>query len=130
MKLPCLLFDPECPMCLRFKQAAERLEIEGGLHFYPINDPQIIEEFSFIRKEDMETEVHLIVTAKPPKILIGHEVIEYLAKHNPKFKKLAWLLDTKVGEKASQAFYQSLNKIRQSLQHHCHKCKKGREHNI
>ncbi|MEC7276747.1 MAG: DCC1-like thiol-disulfide oxidoreductase family protein [Bdellovibrionota bacterium] len=125
MNLPCLLYDPNCPMCLRFKQAISRMEFDTDLSFYPINDEEVLSEIDFIEPSSIEKEVHLLVSKSPQGVLVGHEVIEYLAKHNPTVKKLAWLLDTKVGEQASKAFYQSLNKIRRSLHNHCPKCKKG-----
>ncbi len=124
MNAPCLLYDPECPMCLRFKQAIERVPFDQEITYRPINDQDLVSDFPFLSKEDYHKEVHLVIEKDPPKVLVGAEVIEYLAKHNPQVKKLAWLLDTKVGEKASEVFYQSLNKIRQSLQNHCPKCKK------
>ena len=124
MSNPCLLFDPDCPMCLRFKQAIERIPFDEEISFRSIYDENLLEDFPFLEKSDFHKEVHLVVDQDPPQVLVGAEVIEYLAMHNPQVKKLAWLLDTKVGEKASQVFYQSLNKIRQSLQNHCPKCKK------
>lgn len=124
MNNPCLLYDPDCPMCVRFKQAIERIPLDEEILFRPIDDESLEEDFPFLTDTNYKDEVHLILENEPPKILVGPDVIEYLALHNPQVKKLAWLLDTKVGEKASQVFYQSLNKIRQSLQNHCPKCKK------
>lgn len=120
---PCILFDPECPLCLRFKQILERLDFDISLSFYPIDDPNLNESFPDLNLDEVFAEVHLILNDEQKTALKGAEVISFLAQHNESVKKYAWLLDSNVGQKASELFYQSVNKLRESLHNGCPKCK-------
>lgn len=101
----------------------ERMEFEFDLHFYPISEPGLLESFPHLNKEAIQKEVHLIIDNEERTSLHGADVIRYLARHNEAVKKYSWLLDTDVGQKASEIFYQSVNKLRESLHNHCPKCK-------
>ena len=120
-QLPFIIFDPECPLCVRFKQAIERLAFDIEIKFYPIDDKGLLEEFSFLKEEEIDSEVHLVLENN--RAIKGADVISYLASHNNSVKKYAWLLETNVGKKASEAFYHSVNRLRESLHNHCPKCK-------
>jgi predicted DCC family thiol-disulfide oxidoreductase YuxK len=120
---PCILFDPDCPLCLRFKQILERLEFDIDLSFYPIDDLGLKESFPQLNLEEVHAEVHLVLDDENQSLLKGPEVIKFLTLHNESVKKHAWLLETNVGQKASELFYQSVNKVRESLHNHCPKCK-------
>jgi predicted DCC family thiol-disulfide oxidoreductase YuxK len=124
MSPPFIIYDPECPLCVRFKQALEHMDFDFSLSFYPLDHPELLREFPKLDQDKINKEVHLILDDEGKNILKGHEVIEYLAKRNSTVKKFAWLLDTDVGEKASHFFYKSVNKLRESLHNHCSTCRK------
>lgn len=124
IQTPVILFDPECPLCVRFKMAIERMNFDEPLFFTPYSSPQVIEQFPHLVLDELSKEVHLIVDEKAMQVLKGAEVIEYLAKHNEAIKKLSWLLESNVGEKASHIFYNTVNKLRESLHNHCTNCRK------
>jgi predicted DCC family thiol-disulfide oxidoreductase YuxK len=124
IKLPVILFDPECPLCVRFKVALERMNFDEPIFFQPLNSQIVIDNFPHLSQEELSKEVHLILDEKGIQSLKGAEVIEYLAKHNESIKKLSWLLESNVGEKASHLFYNTVNKLRESLHNHCSNCRK------
>lgn len=124
IQTPVILFDPDCPMCVRFKMALERMNFDEPISYVPYTSPLVREQFSHLSEDDLGKEVHLILDDKGIQILKGVEVVEYLAKHNESIKKLSWLLESNVGEKASHLFYNTVNKLRESLHNHCANCRK------
>ena len=68
---PHLIYDPSCPMCLRFKQALKRLAVDQNfsISFTPVDDPDLTIKFPFIQQEECEKTLHLIIDDQ--KILKG-----------------------------------------------------------
>lgn len=123
MNLPVLLYDSECTLCTRFKQSLERLSFDLKLNYLSIHDEEIKNLPLMIDTESLHSEVHLIDSEL--NIYKGPEVINYLAKHIKGIKRIAWLLETNVGKKASEFFYKKVNELRDSqLKSDCPKCKK------
>lgn len=122
-KTPCLLYDKECALCRRFKESLERTELNQQLYFYPIQEPKLLEAFPFLQADEIQSEVHLVLDHKVPNIIKGSEVVTYLSTLNPKIKKFAWLIESEVGKKATNIFYRSVNRYRDSLRKQCPKCK-------
>lgn len=127
---PCLLFDEECPLCKRFAQSLERIEFKNNINFYSIYDERIYEEFSFLKKEEVFEEVHLILSNDKGSVLKGAQVVQFLAAENPKVKHFAWLIESDMGQKATEAFYNGINKCRKSLHARCPKCKNKRKQTL
>ena len=123
-KLPVILFDPECPLCVRFKMALERMNFDQPIYFLPYNSKEVCDSFPNLSQDELTKEVHLVLNSEGTQVLRGAEVIEYLAKHNESIKKLSWLLESNVGEKASHLFYNTVNKLRESLHNQCSNCRK------
>ena len=44
-KLPLIIYDSECPLCVRFKQGLEILDFDKRVHYLPLNDENIFAEF-------------------------------------------------------------------------------------
>jgi glyoxylase-like metal-dependent hydrolase (beta-lactamase superfamily II) len=70
----------------------------------------------------MESTCYLLIDENG-KVHKGPEVIQYLAHFFPTISKLAWMLETDVGKKALDFFYQKVNDIRNSQINSCEKCK-------
>jgi predicted DCC family thiol-disulfide oxidoreductase YuxK len=117
-----LIFDSECPLCTRFKQGLELMDLPKKIRFIPLQDPKLFEEFPELNAEDCASQVHLITEER--KILKGPEVVEYLLKTLPGVSKLSWLLDTESGKKATQLFYQKVEELRDILKEKedCNEC--------
>ena len=119
--LPHVLYDPECPLCLRFKQGLEFLDKD--LCFISARDEQVYQEFPELSRQACLEQVHLITSEKT--IVIGSEVVDYLAKRLPGVSKLAWLLDTDKGKKVKDYFYQKVEELRELSQKQdsdCNQC--------
>ncbi|MFZ4712524.1 MAG: thiol-disulfide oxidoreductase DCC family protein [Bacteriovoracaceae bacterium] len=121
LKTPLLIYDSECTLCTRFKQTVERLDSAHKLNFSSIHQEEIYSQFPNLKKEDCHKIIHLI--DENGKIHQGPEVIQYMAHIIPSISKFAWMLDTDVGKKALDFFYQKVNDIRNSQLNSCEKCK-------
>lgn len=108
-QLPLVLFDPECPLCLRFKQGLEFMD--RNLNFVSVRDEDIYQNFPALNRQDCFEKVHLIT--EDQKILKGPEVVDYLIETLPGVSKLAWLLDNEQGKKVKDYFYQKVEELRE-----------------
>lgn len=107
-QFPIVLFDPECPLCLRFKQGLEFMDRD--LNFISVRDESIYQDFPELDRKDCFEKVHLITEDR--KILKGPEVVDYLIETLPGVSKLAWLLDNEQGKKVKDYFYQKVEELR------------------
>jgi predicted DCC family thiol-disulfide oxidoreductase YuxK len=108
-QLPLLIYDPDCPLCLRFKQALEFLD--KSLLFVSVQDSLLYDSFKDLKKEECLEKIHMITKEK--KILKGIEVVDYLAETLPVVKKFSWLLENDQGKKAKEFFYQKVEELRE-----------------
>lgn len=107
--LPLILFDPECPLCLRFKQGLEHLD--RSLNFVSARDPEVFLAFPELNPDNCLEHVHLITTDR--RILKGSEVVDHLLNTLPGVSKLSWLLDNEQGKKVKDFFYQKVEELRE-----------------
>ena len=108
-QLPLILYDPDCPLCLRFKQGLEFLD--KNLHFVSAREDQIYQDFPELNRQVCLEKVHLITADK--KILAGPEVVDFLVETLPGVSKFAWLLDNDQGKKIKDYFYQKVEELRE-----------------
>lgn len=120
--LPLVLYDPECPLCLRFKQGLEHLD--KSLNFVSARDEAVYAQFPELSRQVCLEKVHLITSEK--EILSGPEVVDYLLKTLPGVSKLSWLLDNEQGKKVKEYFYQKVEELRDLThkkdQEDCNQC--------
>jgi predicted DCC family thiol-disulfide oxidoreductase YuxK len=118
--LPIILYDPECPLCLRFKQGLEFLD--KSLTFVSARDDQIYLFFPELDKKTCLEKVHLITSERL--ILAGPEVVDYLVKTLPGVSKFAWLLENEQGRKVKDFFYHKVEELRElsTKKEECHQC--------
>jgi len=119
-KLPLILFDSECSLCKRFKEALEKIDHTHKLNFISIHEKSIYQSFPQLDIKDCHDSVHLIDENK--KIYKGPEVIEYLIHFYPVVSKFAWLVETNIGKKAIDFFYKTVNELRKSELNPCPSC--------
>lgn len=122
--LPLVLFDPECPLCLRFKQGLEFMD--KSLCFISAREDAVYDEYPELSRQACLEKVHLLTEEK--KVLVGPEVVDYLAARLPGVSKLAWLLDTDQGKKVKDYFYQKVEELREQSQKQdaeCNQCPRG-----
>jgi predicted DCC family thiol-disulfide oxidoreductase YuxK len=119
-QLPIILYDPECPLCLRFKQGLEYLD--KSLNFVSAREDRVYEIFPELDRQECLEKVHLITLDKT--ILAGPEVVDYLVKTLPGVSKFAWLLDNEQGKKVKDFFYKKVEELRELSQkkEDCNSC--------
>ncbi len=111
-QLPLILYDPECPLCLRFKQGLQYLD--KNLTFVSAREDEVYQNFPELVKEKCLDQVHMLTADKT--ILAGPEVVDYLVKNLPGVSKLAWLLENEQGKKVKDYFYQKVEELRELSQ--------------
>ncbi len=122
--LPVLLYDSECVLCNRFKQALEHVSGAEILTMVSIHEDEIYNEFPFLSKEECHENLHII--DENGNIHIAGDAITYLTHKFPVVKNFAWLAETGMGKRAVDFFYQMANKYRQYSSKECEGCKKSR----
>lgn len=110
VKTPFLLYDANCALCTRFKQAIERLDFEHRIQYIPVGTAQVYQDFPEIDLEQSKQVLHYVNSEGA--IYRGGEIAPELAKQFPAVNKLAWLLETDVGKKASNYFYDKIKELR------------------
>lgn len=123
--LPVILYDPECPLCVRFKQGLEYLD--KGLHFVSARDEEVYRHFPELSRQACLEEVHMITAEN--QILKGPEVVDHLVKTLPGVSKLSWLLDNEQGKKVKDFFYQKVEELREltnKKNEECEQCPRRR----
>lgn len=120
-QLPLVLFDPECPLCLRFKQGLSFLD--KNLTFVSAREDEVYAAFPELNRQECLEAVHMITSEK--KILKGPLVVDYLVETLPGVSKLAWLLDNEQGKKVKNYFYEKVEELREltnKKQSECEQC--------
>lgn len=107
--LPIILYDPECPLCLRFKQGLSFLDEK--LTFVSAREDEVYSQFPELTRQACLERVHMITSEHV--ILSGAEVVDYLVKTLPGVSKFAWLLDNEQGKKVKDFFYQKVEELRE-----------------
>jgi predicted DCC family thiol-disulfide oxidoreductase YuxK len=107
--LPLILYDPDCPLCLRFKQGLEHLD--KRLNFVSARDDEVYEAFPELNRQDCLEKVHMLTNER--KVLSGTAVVDELLASLPGVSKLAWLLENEQGKKVKDFFYQKVEELRE-----------------
>ena len=122
-RLPILLFDEECEMCKRFKISLEQIDREKKINFIPVQEQEIFKAYPQLDVKMCYEKVHLI--DEDNTVYQGSKVVEFLVKSFPQVSKFSWLLETNMGQKALDFFYDRVNEYRKSShKKNCPKCKK------
>lgn len=108
-QLPLILFDPECPLCVRFKQGLQFLD--KNLTFISAREDEVYLKFPELNRQLCLEQVHLITAERT--ILAGPQVVDYLVQTLPGVSRLAWLLDNEQGKKVKDYFYQKVEELRE-----------------
>lgn len=113
LKLPLLVYDDQCSMCLRFKQGLERLDLNHEITYAPLSHVSLFTLFPQLNADDCQAKVHLVKA--DGSVVTGSDVITEVVRVIPGVGKLAWLLETEVGKSASAFFYEHVESIRKKL---------------
>jgi predicted DCC family thiol-disulfide oxidoreductase YuxK len=119
---PVILFDNQCKLCTRFKQALELMNGEKKVYFLPLHEVQVTSIHPDLNEEECSEFVHLI--DENNQVHKGSEVIEYLIRFYPQVKKISWLLEYESAKKAVESFHNVIHKFKHSKFNTCHECQK------
>lgn len=119
-KLPLLLFDGECTLCVRFKDTLLRTQGFENLNTLPYQNEKVYSFFENLNQEECSKEIHLILETE--EILVGANALEYLLKQNPTVSKFSWLIDSGMGKKAVDYFHQMTDYYRKLAKQRCPNC--------
>ena len=118
-KLPILLYDEKCPLCVRFKESLKRLDGAEDINFVSIYNKEIYTLYE-LSEEECHEQVHFIKENKS--ILKGEQVIKHLITLYPLVSKFSWLLESNMGQKAVSYFHSMTNKMRKDIKRKCPSC--------
>ncbi len=121
---PILIYDGDCPLCVRFKQALEFLDKDGRIQVVSLQSDELFEKYSQLSKSECEKEIHLL--QDDGEVLSGPKVIEYLVSIFPGVRKFSWLVESESGKKAVNFFYDKVNELREKVKKDCPGCSKER----
>ena len=124
--LPLLIFDDECPLCVRFTQSIKLTGREHAPAFISLHHPQLSSLYPTLDLEECAQTIHFIDARGV--LHKGPEAVSELVKLIPAVHKFAWLIDSAMGQKAVDFFYNSANRMRESLLNRCGACKKNKHH--
>ena len=118
--LPCMLYDDLCPLCVRFKQTLEKIPGTKEISMVPLSNIEIFEIYPQLNKKNCKKELHILDCNQ--KVHKGSSAIEFLVNKFPMVSKFAWLIESEVGKKALNYFYQTANNYREKLKKRCEEC--------
>ncbi len=114
LKLPFLIYDDQCPLCLRFKQGLERMDLNHIITYVPLSSELVFSQYPQLNLEACRAKVHFL--RADGTVVTGSEVVVEVIKIIPGVGKLAWLLETDVGKSASTFFFDHIESIRKKIQ--------------
>lgn len=118
-KLPLLVFDSDCTLCVRFTQALKLIDTKSLIHFESLKNEELYEYFSSISLNECQKELHLITKDK---VYRGSEVIDYLIILIPGVEKISWLVRSNAAKSATNLFYKKINSLRLKQKKGCKTC--------
>lgn len=123
-KLPILVYDHECVLCTRFKQALERLPGSSKLSAVSAHDEDLYTQFPILNREECLQTVHVLDAEG--NVRKGADAMAWIIEQFPGATKFTWLLESGMGKKAVEYFHEMASHYRaKSLQKSCPKCNKS-----
>jgi len=120
-ELPILLYNNECEFCNRFKLALEKIPGTKKINMLSIHDPVVFEKYPIVNFADCSEVIHLI--DQNNRVHIGPEVATFLIAEFPGVKKFSWVLESGIGKKAVNIFYEFAEKRKESISKNCPNCR-------
>jgi predicted DCC family thiol-disulfide oxidoreductase YuxK len=114
-----LLYDGECPLCLRAVSRVEAWDREGRVGLLPTQDPGVGERFPWLSEEALMGSIHLVGPGKETWEGVG--AVEELARILPRWRWAAWLFRLPLVRPLGRRVYGwvARHRYRMSCDHHC-----------
>lgn len=120
---PVLIYDEQCPLCKRFKQGLEFMDLKKKIEFRDANDDQTYKDYPQLTQDQCLTEAHFL--RENGDLLTGGDIIAEISHYYPGVKKLSWLLESNMGKKVNDYFYKKVEQLRKSSLRGCSGCGKS-----
>ena len=86
---PVLIYDGECPFCLKQIERIKRRDTEASFEYVPRQTPGLDERFPRLAEGDFDSGMRLI---QPDGIIhVGADAVYHIARRLPGWRRLAWL---------------------------------------
>lgn len=114
-----VIYDDECPLCVRFKQSFERV-YQDEVVFSPLSNKGVFEKFPQLNAEACSQDLHLIDSEG--QVFVGPKALEKIIEKFPFSEKFKWLYQSENGKKAVDFFYSKTHALREKIKNHCPGC--------
>lgn len=94
--------------------------MDKRVSYCPIQDEDIFKQYPQLDPEACRLKVHYL--REDGALLTGSEVVTELLHHFPGVSKFGWLLDSEVGRKTVDFFYQQVEQMRQRMKEKDESC--------
>lgn len=115
-----ILYDENCPLCKRFKEALERIPGTEAIQMISIYDENIFNSFPQLNKNECLKEIHFIDLDL--NVFKGKDAVTQIIKRFPLAEKFSWLIESEMGQKAIQYFNDIAKSYREHLIKDCKNC--------
>ncbi|MFI5391295.1 MAG: DCC1-like thiol-disulfide oxidoreductase family protein [Bacteriovoracales bacterium] len=115
-----ILYDENCGLCRRFKEALERIPGTEEISMVSVHDEKIYSTFPLLNKKECLEEPHFI--DENFNIFKGKEAITQIIKRFPLAKEFSWLVESDMGQKAIDFFNKVAKSYREELNNNCKGC--------
>lgn len=119
---PIVIFDSECPLCVRFKQSLFFLDKGREFEFVALQEEYLFQKYAILNKSECESEIHVLLSEEL--VIKGPEAVKYIISKYSAVKKFSWLIESESGQKAINSFYSKVNQLRKDYKKNCPNCNK------
>ncbi len=119
---PIVIFDSECPLCVRFKQSLLFLDKGREFDFVSLQEEYLFQKYPILNKSECEKEIHVLKSEN--EVIRGGEALSFIISKYDGVKKFSWLIETESGQKAINTFYDRVNHMRKKFKKNCPGCNK------
>ena len=115
-----LLYDENCSLCKRFKEALERLPGTENILMVSVHDENIYSTFPQLNKDECLKEIHFLDINL--NVFKGSEALTRIVNRFPGAKNFAWLIESDMGQKVIYYFNKTAKFYREYLIKDCKNC--------
>jgi predicted DCC family thiol-disulfide oxidoreductase YuxK len=115
-----ILYDENCSLCKRFKEALERIPGTEKIKMISVHDEYIFNSFPQLDKNECLKEIHFLDSNL--NVFKGKDAVTQIIKRFPLAETFSWLVESKMGQKAINYFNEVAKSYREHLIKDCKNC--------
>jgi predicted DCC family thiol-disulfide oxidoreductase YuxK len=115
-----ILYDENCSLCKRFKEALERIPGTEKISMVSVHDENIYATFPQLDINECLKEIHFLDSNL--NIYKGKDAVTQIIKRFPLAEKFSWLIESDMGQKAISYFNDIAKSYREHLIKDCKNC--------